>query len=256
MTTKLLYDGSFEGLLTCIFVIFEEQISNFSIQKNLEATHELFGTSETVYTDLKKADRVWTGFKKRSTKTQQQKVLKVFLSEIKGLENTLAIYFVELFTKKRNIGNDYSNPTIVKISQVAKMVSREKHRMEAFVRFQQTKDNQYIAYVEPDFNVLPLISSHFKDRYADQQWLIYDSKRMYGIYYDLNEVKLITLDLPSKTEHKIKKNIASDTEFNYQRLWSTYFEKVNISSRKNTKLHTQHIPLRYWKYLTEKTTIL
>lgn len=253
MLTKLLYDGSFEGLLTCVFIIFEERLTDFTIQKKVEATVELFGDNETVYTDYQKADRVWTGFKKKSTKFQQQQVLKVFLSEIKGMEITLTTYFIDLFNQNKYSGSDFSNPTVLKISQVAKMVSREKHRMEAFVRFQQTRDNEYVAYVEPDFNVLPLISAHFKDRYADQKWLIYDMKRLYGIHYDLKEVKLVTIDLLTKPQNKIKKSVLSDAELDYQKLWSTYFEKVNIASRKNTKLHVQHIPLRYWKYLTEKT---
>ena len=255
MLTKLLYDGSFEGLLTCIFIIFEERLNDFSIEKKVEATTELFGDHQDVFTDSIKADRVWTGFKKNSTKNQQQQILKVFLSEIKGMENTLATYFINSFTIKKHRGNDYSNPTILKISQVAKMVGREKHRMEAFVRFQHTIEDEYVAYVEPDFNVLPLISAHFKDRYADQKWLIYDVKRSYGIQYNLREVKLVTIDMLTKPQPKIHSNLLSSEELKYQKLWNTYFEKVNIASRKNTKLHVQHIPLRYWKYLTEKTMI-
>ena len=49
--------------------------------------------------------------------------------------------------------------------------------MEAFVRFQCTKDQLYYAIIQPDYNVLPLISKHFEKRYADQRWLIYDIRR-------------------------------------------------------------------------------
>ncbi|RZL34744.1 MAG: DUF4130 domain-containing protein, partial [Pedobacter sp.] len=38
----------------------------------------------------------------------------------------------------------------------------------------------------------------------------------------------------------------------YTHLWKDYFKSTNIESRKNTKLHVQHVPKRYWKYLTEK----
>ena len=87
---------------------------------------------------------------------------------------------------------DYSDSTVLHISQLARKVGREKHRMEAFVRFQLTKDNIYFANIEPDFDVLPLISKHFRDRYADQQWLIYDVKRKYGIYYNLDHVEMVS----------------------------------------------------------------
>jgi len=47
-------------------------------------------------------------------------------------------------------------------------------------------------------------------------------------------------------------DVFSDIEIEYQKLWSEYFDHTNIKERKNTKLHTQHVPKRYWKYLTEK----
>jgi hypothetical protein len=39
-----------------------------------------------------------------------------------------------------------------------KQVGREKHRMEAFVRFKKAKDGLFLSLVKPDFNVLPIIS--------------------------------------------------------------------------------------------------
>ena len=49
------------------------------------------------------------------------------------------------------------------VSQWTKQVGREKHRMEAFVRFKKTQEGLFISLVRPDFNVLPLIEKHFKD---------------------------------------------------------------------------------------------
>lgn len=46
-------------------------------------------------------------------------------------------------------------------------------------------------------------------------------------------------------------NRVKEQEKNYETLWRTYFEKVNVASRKNTRLFRQHMPERYWKYLSE-----
>ncbi|WP_340696552.1 DUF4130 domain-containing protein [Flavobacterium gyeonganense] len=35
-------------------------------------------------------------------------------------------------------------------------------------------------------------------------------------------------------------------------MWRRYFSSVTIESRKNMKLHIQHMPKRYWKNLIEK----
>ncbi len=251
-TTNLQYDGSFDGFLSCVFVVYEQKISTPTIQKEFQNTADFFATTETVFTDAKRAKRVWKAFCKKTTSKEQKDVFKVFLSEIKGVENTLLRYMQHTFKNAPSKDIDFSNKDILKISQVARMVDREKHRMEAFVRFQLTTDQIYVSTVEPDFNVLPLIINHFKDRYADQKWLIFDMKRKYGIFYDLISVDTITFE--DKEDHILKKisDNYDDKESEFQQLWDTYYKNVNIKSRKNTKLHLQHLPKRYWKYLTEK----
>jgi len=151
---------------------------------------------------------------------------------------------------------NFSDDHVLKVAQLAKSVGREKHRMEAFVRFQLTKDEIYFSNIEPDFDVLPLISKHFKSRYADQKWLIYDVKRKYGIYYDLHSVEMVTLNLNEVYTNKTIKSAAFTTgEYEYQDLWNNYFKSTNIASRVNMKLHIQHVPKRYWKYLSEKKAV-
>lgn len=163
---------------------------------------------------------------------------------------------------RKAIGNnnfsagDYGDAEILRVAQTAKMVSREKHRMEAFVRFMLTKDDIYFAHIEPDFNVLPLILPHFESRYADQKWIIYDLKRKYGLYYDLHFTKYISLDLTGKLNSgTLDPNVYAGSEVEFQELWQRYFKSTNIISRKNLKLHIQHVPKRYWKYLSEKSSL-
>jgi probable DNA metabolism protein len=111
----------------------------------------------------------------------------------------------------------------------------------------------FYASIDPDFNVLPLISSHFKNRYADQEWIIYDLKRKYGLHYNLKTVEEITIDFASEVNQKSPALILMDEkEELYSLLWKDYFKSANIVARKNTKLHVKHVPKRYWKYLTEK----
>src|SRR5690606_25265234 len=130
---------------------------------------------------------------------------------------------------------------------VGKQMHREKHRMEAFIRFQRTIDGLYVAPISPDFNVLPLIVQHFENRYADQSWLIYDIKRHYGVYYDLQKVELVSLEGQPDGMRKgqLSPEIITEVEPLYQELWQAYFDHVNIPERKNLKLHLRHMPKRY-----------
>ena len=251
-STTLIYDGSFNGFLTAVFVAFDEKINVADIQKNGECQNGLFSETETIFTHVEKAKRVWNGIRNKSHNAIAN-VYFAYLSETEGVELMLYTYIQKLMATKSGKQLDYSDGIVLHISQLARKVGREKHRMEAFVRFQLTKDDIYFANIEPDFDVLPLISKHFRDRYADQQWLIYDVKRNYGIYYNLDHVEMVSLNLRDIHHNKTVKSDAFKTEeYGYQTLWNDYFKSTSIKSRINPKLHTQHVPKRYWKYLSEK----
>lgn len=243
------YDGSFEGLLTVIFNAYEQKMFNALIVPPDKPQAALFGEMVTIYTEPEKAARILAGLKKRISALAITQLYKTFLSEKEGMENILFRYMQYAFSQVVSIENDFSNPSVLYVTDTAKKVYREKHRMEAFVRFKKTKDGLFYALIEPDFNVLPLIKDHFEKRYADQLWLIYDLKRNYGIYYDLQQTSLVQLDM---TGFKEEETILDEQENSYGKLWKNYFTSVNIKERKNKKLHQRHMPLRYWKYLTEK----
>ncbi|MGB6154023.1 MAG: TIGR03915 family putative DNA repair protein [Pricia sp.] len=248
----LIYDGSFNGFLTTVFVAFDEKAEIADIQKNTISQNGLFSETETIFTNVEKAKRVWNGIQKKNHNAIKN-IYFAYLSETNGIELMLYRYIRKLFANQESIHADYSDGLVLKISQLAKSVGREKHRMEAFVRFQQTQDEIYFANIEPDFDVLPLISKHFRSRYADQQWIIYDVKRRYGIFYDLQRVEIVSLDLNEIYANSIHKSDRFvNEEYSYQELWNDYFRSTNIKSRINMKLHTQHVPKRYWKYLSEK----
>ncbi|WP_339704913.1 TIGR03915 family putative DNA repair protein [uncultured Kriegella sp.] len=251
----LTYDGSFNGFLTAVFNVYEEKITVAGIQREGEIQNALFADNEKVYTNNNKAKRVWKGIQAKNQQALKN-IYFAFLSEKKGIELMLLHYIQKMFVNKNTLHMDFSDATVLKISQLAKSVGREKHRMEAFVRFQLTKDGIYFANIEPDFNVLPLISKHFRSRYADQQWIIYDIKRKYGLYYNGISMELISLDVAEIYTNSIRKSDRFlEDEYDYQTLWNNYFKSTNIKSRINKKLHTQHVPKRYWKYLSEKKAI-
>lgn len=248
--TTLIFDGTWTGILCCVFEIFDKKLKEVSVVREDHFQPDVFSTAQRVYSDEVSAKRVWAGVAKRISKKSLNSLYSCYLSELPRIENVICAFMRLAFEMEESPEYAYANPIVLRISQVDKMVHREKHRMEAFVRFQLTKDGLYYSSVEPDFNVLPLIARHFKNRYADQRWLIYDQKRNFGIYYDLENVSEVTI---SNTEiDGNKKDIFQEDEFLYQKLWSEYFKHVNITERKNQRLHLMHVPKRYWKYLTEK----
>ena len=250
--TLLVYDNTFEGFLTAIFEVYEFTYQQPKLVKDKNHTLSLLDETVDVFTDEKKAHRVLFKIEKAIGKIGVKILLYAFLSEENESEKQLfeVIKYI-IQSPEKNVMNDFSNPHVMQVHKLSRSVAREKHRMEAFVRFEELSNGIYFSKIAPDFDVLMLILNHFKNRYQDQEWIIYDIRRNYGLYYNLKKVEIMTLDMELKNI-KTNQDLLSDTELKYQNLWKEYFDHTNITERKNMKLHVQHLPKMYWKYLTEK----
>lgn len=249
--TTLIYDGTFEGLLTAVFEIYEQRLAHVHMQKGEWHNTVLFENVIKIVTENGRASRVLKGLKQKLSAQGLQRLYAAHMAEMEGEDDNLVGYIRYVFDSPKNVEEDYGNKYVMRVSEIVRMVRREKHRMEAFIRFQELKDQTFYSAIEPDFNVLPLLIKHFKGRYADQKWIIYDIRRSYGLYYDLHETQYISLDFATTSPGNVI-SAYEDHEVVYQDLWRNYFTSINIPARKNTKLHLRHVPKRYWKHLTEK----
>jgi len=252
------FDGSMTGLLSCVFRAFEFKEFNVMVTANPQAQTGLFDEFIRVASNDQHGQRVWQGLKQKVSSSSLRAFYYTFLSEQEAAFQTLFDFAVYVFQNQRPVDKDYGHTAVIGMSQWAKQVGREKHRMEAFVRFKKAKDGLFLSLVRPDFNVLPIISRHFQERYQDQSWLIYDEQRNYGIYYDLRQMHQVEMnaeiiDPQIRIGHSQSFSIElDDQELLYDQLWKDYFNSVNIQARKNMKLHIQYVPKRYWRYMNEK----
>ncbi len=247
-----IYDGSFNGFLTAVYIGFEQKIVHANIQANGGIQNCLFGQTQIIFTNIEIAKRVWNGIKNRSN-TAIKNVYFAFLSEQKGTEPLLYCYIKNLMKSHENGGLDVFTDCILKVNQLSHKVGREKQRTEAIVNFKLTNDGVLFAQIDPDFDVLPLISKHFRARYANQEWMIYDATRNYGLYYNLHGVEIVGLDLKDNFTDNLQQNVGSLVgNFEYQEMGDNYVQYSNIKSRISKKLHTQHFPKRCENYFSEK----
>ena len=112
-------------------------------------------------------------------------------------------YICKVFKSTNSIETDFADADVLAVYDIAKKVNKEKHHIQQFVRFNSIQnpanscdnnDKIYFAVIEPIYNALPLTTRFFKDRYADQKWAIYDEKRQYGYFYDLDKIEQIWLN--------------------------------------------------------------
>lgn len=247
------YDKTFEGLLTAIFDAYSRKVFPDKLLAEGDIAPMFMDDSYTVVTQEEKATRVWKGLENKLSKGACNMLTYVWLSEEEGSDDLMFRYIRKALDNKISIETNFADSDVLQMSQLARKVSHEELCLKQFVRFQKAADDIFFAPVLPRYNALPLAIGHFKDRFSDQKWVIYDMKRKYGYYYDLNTMVEITLD---NDEHllggKLDEKLMAEDEKLFQELWKGYFKSMTIKERINPKLHRQHMPKRFWKYLTEK----
>lgn len=248
------YDKTFDGLLTVVFdAYFRKTFPDLLLEEG-EPLPLFYDEVVNVVTDEEKSGRVWKGLQKKLSASALSMLTTCWLSELLEVDGFLFRYICKAIDAPKSIELNFGDPDVLELSKIWKRVNWEQTRIVQFARFQKAADGTFFAPFEPVYNALPLTIPHFKDRFADQKWLIYDIKRQYGYYYDLKEVTEVTFE--SQESHLITgmldESMMAEDEKMLQQMWKTYFKTIAIKERTNPRLHKQHMPVRYWKFLTEK----
>ena len=249
-----IYDKTFEGLLTVVFDAYFRKTFPDTLLAENELLPLFCDETVTICTDDKKAGRVWKGLQKKLSVSALSCLTASWLSELPGIDMLLFRYICKAINSSQSIELNFGDQDVLELSKVWKKVGKERERVLQFLRFQKTVDGTFFAAIEPMYNVLSLIIGHFKNRFADQKWLIYDLKREYGYYYNLSTVTEVSFE--DKESHLLTGILDDDLmvrdEKLFQQLWKEYFKSITIKERINPKLHRQNLPVRFWKHLTEK----
>jgi probable DNA metabolism protein len=250
-----IYDSTFEGFLSVVFRAYETKCLPEQIEISGKGGYALFSKTEEVPSDTLKARRVWDGLIKKTSIKNARMVHAAFLSQLPGTEMLLWRYLNKIFASTNPcFYQNMLDEDVFQLVQTARKVKKEAHRFLGFVRFQQTADDILFAPIAPDHDILTLIGDHFKKRYVGQKWVIYDTRRNYGIFYDMEQIQEIHLENPQMNPEtgKLLPGAKNQQEDFYRQLWQQYYRSVNIAGRSNPRQMTRMMPRRYWRYLPEK----
>lgn len=252
--TDYLYDGSFQGLLSCIYDhYYLGKASGIYPQNTYQSS--LLKTYKLVVTDEDKARKVYNAIEEKISPADLRRVYNIYLSSEEGKEINILEYLILGFKNGPKIRLLHSHPVVYQAQQIEKKVQNEVHRLTGLVRFSalsgnnslnQEEEAREILYcpLEPDHDVIELLGDHFSDRLKNDPFIIHDKKRgkalfSYGGSFYISEYKGNPLS-----------NI-SGGEKQWQSLWRDYFNTIAIKERINPKCQRSFMPVRYWKNLTE-----
>lgn len=239
-----LYDGSFEGLLTCIFEAYASKEWDVSIKNNATYIPSFLDEVKVIETDMEKFERVYSSIPGKISREAQKIVYRAWLSEDENAPD-LIFHFLRVGYKMGRRVIDYiQDPLINKIIDLDMKVGRESHRFLGLLRFKEISKGIFYAGYEPDYNITVLIAPHFARRLSMQPFIIHDKKRNISAVYDGNEL-VMTDKIPSINGE------TDSTEDEYSSLWKAFFKTIAIEERKNPRAQMQFMPKKYWKNLTE-----
>ena len=249
-----LYDGTFEGLLTCIYHHYYTDKAA-GIYPRGEYQPSLLHGSMEVETEEEKADRVYNAIGNKISGYSLRLIYRAYLSGTAGKENAILNYVLLGFRVGPSIGSLHAQPEVQALEDIVRKVGNERERMLQFVRFEVMEaagaGGPQILYakVEPEHDVIAIIAHHFSERFSHDPLIIHDVGRSKAVVAYEHDWYLTDFDgthLPDGTAM-----IMSEDERSYQSLWRTYFDYIAIKERTNPRCQKNHMPLRYWKHLTE-----
>ncbi len=149
----------------------------------------------------------------------------------------------------------YDNPRLLQIEvddEVARLltlkrqVDRDAHKMKAFVRFRRLRRDDldcYVAWHQPDHDVLPMVAPFFAERFASMNWTILTPGR--SAHWDGGTLRF---------GPGVEKNQAPAGD-DLENLWRTYYAAIFNPARVKVAAMRAEMPVRYWDTLPETRLI-
>ncbi|MDF2821331.1 MAG: hypothetical protein K0R15_1772 [Clostridiales bacterium] len=245
MIKDYIYDGTFEGLLTTIYYSYldKDEVNICRLENHIPT---LFSEIINVTTDSEIFEKVYRSTLKKLSTEVLRNIYYLYLSEIDGCENLIYSYYKLCFKCGVSINLAKNNDTIIAVDTMVHKVNLEVHRFTGFVRFQEIRSLVFYSPIEPDHNIVSLLSTHFVDRFRDQYFIIHDTKRASALIYNKEEAYL--RDFTSHDQQLLLSQAKDDA---YADLFKTFFNSVNIKERYNPSYQARSMPKRYWKNLSE-----
>ena len=236
------YDGSFDGLLCCVFESYDKKEIPIDIILP-DAPQTMLMPTKEIMTDPQKAHRIQVSIPKKMGAAALDFVRLAFLTVLPHKELNILLFLRLGYRYGTQVMNMLADDVIDTLFKAVKRLNHESHLLKGFLRF-SVFNNALVAEIEPKNFVLPLLTQHFCDRYPEEQFLIYDKTHGMALIYKPYQSAIVAIEdlqLPDPDPE----------EQSFRDLWQLFYNTIEVEGRHNPKCRMSHMPKRYWKYMTE-----
>lgn len=254
MRTIYLIEDNFENYLTAVFDGWNIDPNSFSIRSHESYIPDLLSVTSECVANIEKADRVREGVKKWGNEITWVCILRTFCYQ-RGDRNVvfdhLYLFLRTLFEFGPKAIDRLTLPCVLTVNKYSKCLGTEIHRLHGLIRFQELSDKTLFAIITPDHAVLPFLEAHFRRRYPNERWAIYDQKRKKILLHTQNQEMKFETSIADLDEFELTDDIFSEREVFFQNLFKEYHKTIAIKERTNKKVQRSFMPKRYWNNLVE-----
>lgn len=236
------YDGTFDGLMCCVFESFLKKGSPVQIcagePEQLSLSEIKFITSDTV-----RSGRVMTGITKKISPASLLFLKQAFLTCVPEKDMLILNYIEKGMEYGRRIEKMLADDTVNSLNKAVYHLTHEAHLFKGFIRFSDS-GGYLSAVISPKNKVIPLIADHFIDRFANENFLIYDKVHRMAIIYAGHRAEImenIDFEMPA----------ADVREKNFRMLWREFYDTIEIKERNDPRCRMTNMPKRFWENMTE-----
>ena len=235
------YDGSFEGLLCCVFESYTKKERPTAILRDGDEEPSLFEI-RAVVTDHAHAQRIYRSLYRRSPDVGPF-LRRAFLTCLPDKEMSIYRFIVKFYQEGAPLLSRLSDETYLPLLKAVRHLSSEVEQFRGFTRFSDF-DGVLGAEIEPKNRVLPMLRRHFCERYRNEVFFLYDRTHREALLYSGGVSRIVPLE-------RFEMAQPDEEEAGYRRLWRRFYDTIAIEARKNEKLRMTHMPKRYWATMTE-----
>ncbi len=255
MKQKRIYqcEDSVEGIFSAVYIAWAAKYGHDNIKLEVVAEDtvnniELFSDYITVTKDSELADKVAEAIRKKISVQAYQMVVRAALSCDERKANSIYHFLVRGFTMGKSVVDHLTDPYVCDIFEMNRRVGTDTHYYQEFVRFIELDNKVLLAKIEPKNNVLELITPHFADRLAGENFMILDVKRRLATIHQSYAKWFLSYLTQDEVDHLLD---MSANQQDYEVLWKTFFDSIAIKERENYAFQRNHVALHYRKYMTE-----
>ncbi len=236
-----LYDGSFTNLLNLCILLIKKRIIPLNIKSEEYQPNLLEEVIKLDCTETINVEEFVRLFSKRIFKT----IYYLFISNDINKELIIYYFLIHSLKYKDKIYYMRNLKSVAKALKIEKYVGRENHKFKGFLRFKELENNVLYAEINPENNILFILSKHFETRLANEYFIIKDVGRKILSVYDKKNIYIVSED-----EFLPITNLSTNEKF-IQDLWKSFYKTIGIKERKNNRCRMNFMPKKYWKYIIE-----